>query len=298
LLLKPEFIITESGKIDKVKWKTASDSLTMETNRILAFFPKAITPPTRNGKPTNLYIKELVELEINSADENYIKNAIKSKNSTLNPNSELALHFKNFITEEEISKYTLPNSERTISINFSLDKNGKIINSKTNTKNKELDEKLLLIFKKFPFEKLNITSKNVLETYYYTIFTIEHYKKIVIHCNEKPEVFSESIFDEKCEKSDSPADLSFCFREKITYQIIKNFDSSLISQNDKENGIRLICVFQVDIDGTISRINAVNTNPKFSNELDRIIKKMPKAYKPALKDGMPIKTTYAIPISF
>lgn len=298
LLLKPEFMVTESGTIEKVKWKTTSDSLTKETNRIMALFPKAKTPPTRNGNPTRLYIKEFIDLEINSANENYIENAIKSKDTTLNPNCELAIHFKKFISEQEIKNYNLPIDQSRINISFSLDKNGKIINLKSSATKQELNEKLTDIFKKFPFEKLNIKLPNVLETYFYTIFTVEHNNKVVIHCNENPNIFSESYFDEKCEKSNSPENLSFCFKEKITYLIVKNFDSRLISQNDIDNGIRLICIVQVDIDGTVSRINALNTSPKFSNELDRIIKKMPKVYKPAYWKGQPIKTTYSIPISF
>jgi hypothetical protein len=298
LLLKPEFIVTESGTIEKVKWKTATDSLTTETKRIMALFPKAKTPPTRNGVPTRLYIKEFVVLEIQSKNENYIEDAIKSKDTTLNPNCELALHFKKFITEEEISNDKNPPQNGNGVISFSLDKNSKMINIKTGATKKELNEKLVDIFKKFPFEKLNIKFPNVLETYYYTIFSKEHNNKVVIHCNENPNMFSESYFDQKCEKSSSPEDLKFCFQEKITNQIVKNFDASLITQNDINNGIRLICIVQVDIDGTISRINALNTSPKFSNELDRIIKKMPKVYKPAYWKGVPIKTTYAIPISF
>lgn len=298
LLLKPEFIVNENGTIEKVKWKTASDSLTLETNRMMSLFPKAKTPPTRNGNPTSLYIKEFIDLEINSANENYVENAIKSRDKTLNPECELALHFKKFITAQEISDYNIIPKSYKVSISFSFDKNGKISKINANSKKQKLDEKLIEIFKKFPIEKLNIKSPNVLETYYYTIFTVEHYKKIVIHCNENPNIFSESYFDENCAKSNSPEDLGFCFKEKISNQIVKNFDTSLISQNDIDNGIRLICIVQVDIDGTISRINALNTSPKFSNELDRIIKKMPKVYRPAYWKGAPIKTTYSIPIRF
>lgn len=298
LLLKPEFIVTESGTIEKVKWKTATDSLTTETNRIMALFPKATTPATRNGMPTRFYIKEFVVLEIQSKNENYIENAIKLKDTTLNPNCELALHFKKFISEEEISKYKLPITESSVSINFSLDKKGNLVNLKWNVKNQELLEKLTSIFKKFPIEKLNIKQPSVLEVYHYNIFTVEYNNKVIIHCNENPNIFSESYFDPKCEKSSSPEDLRFCFQENITHNIVKNFDTALITQNDISNGIRLICIVQVDVDGTLSRINAMNTNPKYSNELDRIIKKMPKVYRPAYWKGSPIKTTYAIPISF
>lgn len=298
LVLTPEFIVTETGAIEKVKWKTKSDSLTIETNRIMALFPKAKTPPTRNGNPTRLYFKQLIDLEINSANENYIENSIQSKDTTLNPNSELALHFKKYITEEEIGDYIKALQKGNAVISFCLDKNGKMINLKADTNNQELNNRLIDILKKFPIEKLNIKSQNVLETYYYTIFTIEYNNKIVIHCNENPRIFSESYFDEKCEKSKSPEDLRFCFQENISFQIVKNFDAKLISQNDVDNTIRLVCIVQVDVDGTISRINALNTSPKFSNELDRIIKKMPKVYKPAYWKGKPVKTTYSIPIAF
>ena len=298
LFLMPEFIVTENGTLEKVAWKTASDSLTLETNRIMALFPAAKTPSTRNGNPSRMYIKESIELEIQSKNEDYIENALKSKDTTLNANSELAIHFKKFITVEEISKYKVPIPDSKVTINFSLDKKGDIVNTKSNVKNKELDEKLIAIFEKFPKEKLNIKQTNVLEIYHYTIFTVEYDNKIIIHCNENPNIFSEAYFDQKCEKSISPQDLRFCFQERVTNQIVKNFDGSLITPNDVANGLRVVFIIQVDVDGTLTRINAMNTNPKYSNELDRIIKKMPKVYKPAYWKGEPIKTTYAIPISF
>jgi len=72
----------------------------------------------------------------------------------------------------------------------------------------------------------------------------------------------------------------------------------LISQDDIKNGFRLTCVVLVDVDGTISNLNVSTTSPKFSKELDRIINKMPKVYRPAYKKGVPIETAYSIPITF
>lgn len=298
LSLNPEFIVNQSGIVEKVKWNKATDSLTIETNRIMASFPKAKTPPTRNGNPTRLYIKEIIDLEIGSNNENYIENAVKAKDTTLNPNCELALHFKNFITEEEISSYIKKVNGVKVVIRFSIDKKGKMINLNASSINQELNNRLVEIFKKFSFEKLNIKSPNVLETYSYTIFTLEYNHKVIIHCNENPNIFSEVIFEKKCEKSDSAEDLRFCLQENIIYHILKNFDATLITQNDIYNRIRLMLSIQVDVDGTLSRINTREINPKYSNELDKIIKNMRKVYKPAYYNGTPIKSTLSIPISF
>lgn len=315
LSLNPEFIVNESGIVEKVKWNTATDSLTIETNRIMALFPKAKSPPTRNGNPTRLYIKEFLNLEIASNNEDYIENAINSKDTTLNPKCELALHFKKYITEEEISDYLKKYKSGKGVISFSLDKkgqmvdlkansyvqelnNGKMINVNTSSNNQELNNRLIEIFKKFSIEKLNIKYPNVLETYSYTIYTVEYDHKAIIHSNENPTVFSDVIFDQKCEKSDSAEDLRFCLQEKIHYHIVKNFDATLITQNDIYNRIRLSFKIQIDVDGTLSRINTSSINPKFSNELDKILKEMPKVYRPAYFNRVPIKSTYTIPISF
>ncbi len=298
LSLNPEFIVNESGLVEKVKWNTATDSLTTESNRIMALFPKAVKPPTRNGNPTRLYIKELINLEIGSNNENYIENAINAKDTTLNPNCELALHFKKYITEEEISNYLNKNKSRNGVIRFSLNKKGKMINLKASSTSQELNNRLFEIFKKFSFEKLNIKSPNILETYNYTIYTVEYDHKVKIHCNENPVIYSGVIFDQKCEKSDSPEELRFCLQEKIHYHIVKNFDAKLITPNDIYNKIQLMFTIMVDVDGTLSRVNNMEINPKFSNELDKILKEMPKVYKPAYFNGVPIKSTYTIPISF
>lgn len=289
----PEFMVTENGTIEKVKWKTASDSLTIETNRIMTLFNKIKTPPMRNGNPTKLYIKEVLDLEIDSENDVYVQSSAKIRNKTLNPNTELALHFKKFISEAALEKLNKTSSKNKAEIRFSLDKNSKMINLTAKSFDEKTNNQLVEIFKKFPFEKLNIKQPNVLDTYYFTIFTVNYNGKVTIRCNENPFIYSEAIFDAKCGKSNSPEDLKTCNQDKISNLITSHFDKSLISQNDKDFKTNLNCFIEVDVDGTITQKNGTNTSQKFSNEFYRIFAIFPRALKPAYWKGKPVKSTYA-----
>ena len=294
--LKPNFLITEKGTIEKIKCKTPSDSLTKELIRVISLFPVAKTPPLRNGKPTRLFFTGSVSLIVDTTNETYAEDVIKSKDSTLNPNGELALHFKNFITEEEISKYPFLKFPNKISINFTISKKGKLNNLTASSRSEILNKKLIEIFNKFPFEKLNIKSTNVLESYSYTIFTVEYNNKIVIQCNDKPNVFLTPCYDKYCEKSDSPEELKKCFNESISSYIVKNINHNIINDTKILGDIITYCAFSVAADGKIVVLKVQAPNPIIANELEEILKRHPNIYKPAYYNGVAIGFAYRIPV--
>ena len=129
----------------------------------------------------------------------------------------------------------------------------KVINSKTTSKNKILNSNLVEIFKKFPIEKLNINSTNVLENYNYTVIS-NAYPVNVIQCNDKPDVHIAPCYDKHCEKSDSSEELMECFNERISAYISKSFDTSVRSKTNLTGDVRIYCSFQVDVDTKIINV--------------------------------------------
>ena len=297
LTLKPRFIIDEKGRVEQVIVKNPKDSLSVELKRILIQFPIAKTPALRNGKPTKLPFNETIKLIINSENKEYIADVIKSKDSTLNPNSELALHFKKFIGDEQLKKIDFPFNTKNIRLRFSIDKKGKVINSKTTSKNKILNSNLVEIFKNFPIEKLNINSTNVLETYNYNIIS-NAYPVNVIQCNDKPDVYIAPCYDKHCEKSDSSEELMECFNERISAYIAKSFDTSVRSKTNLTGDVRIYCSFQVDVDTKIINVKVKAPNPSLANEMEEMLKDMPSVYKPSYLNGVAIKSSYTIPVTF
>lgn len=297
ITLKPEFIINEKGVVELKPIKNPKDSLTIELNRVITLLPNAITPPLRNGNPSRINFKGSVGLQIDSDNEKYVADVIKSKDSTLNPNSELALHFKKFIGDEQLKKIDFPFNTKKIRLRFSIDKKGKVINSKTTSKNKILNSNLVEIFKNFPIEKLNINSTNVLETYNYTIIS-NAYPVNVIQCNDKPDVYIAPCYDKHCEKSDSSEELMECFNERISAYISKSFDTSVRSKTNLTGDVRIYCSFQVDVDTKIINVKVKAPNPSLANEMEEMLKDMPSVYKPAYLNGVAIKSSYTIPVTF
>lgn len=297
LSLNPRFIVDEKGRIEKVIVKNPKDSLSIELKRVLSHFPMAKTPALRNGKPTKLPFNETINLIIDSENKEYIADVIKSKDSLLNPNNELALHFKKFISKEELEKIFFRPGVKKIGIGFSLDKKGKMIDVKANSLNPILNKRLIEIFRTFPIEKLNIKSTNALESYSYTIIS-EAFPVNVIQCNDKPNVYIPSIYDKSCEKSDSPGELIKCFNEEISSHIIRTFDTKVRNKTNLTGDIRIYCSFQIDVDSKIINIKVKAPNPSLGNELEESIKNMPNVCKPAFLNGVAIKSSYRIPLLF
>lgn len=77
----------------------------------------------------------------------------------------------------------------------------------------------------------------------------------------------------------------------------KFITSNLHYHQDKPAG-RLIVSFDVNTDGILSNYNIIKgLTPKLNNEAISVLKKMPK-WKPAVKNGKPVKFNYTIPIVF
>ena len=298
LNLEMKFIIDETGVVKNIKSKTPTESLTNELNRIIAQFPKAKIPPFRNGKPTRLFYKTNILLLIDSKDSIYQDDVEKANNTLLlNPNNQLALHFKKYISDKELKNIIFPIKQKHIKVFFSVNKKGEPIEVKTNSKDLKLNSKIVRIFKEFPFEKLNINSSNVLDLYSYHIISKE-YDKNVIKCNDKPSVTTLPFFNKKCEKSKTPSELKKCFSNNMSNILIRKFDRHLRHKTTLTGDIKIRSSFVIDTLGKIINVKVKAPNPFLANEIERIIKTIPNVYKPSYFNGKPKNYPFSLPIRF
>jgi hypothetical protein len=291
--LKPEFIINERGAIELLPKSSPPDSLAIEINRVLTLFPVAKTPPLRNGHPTRLNYKGSVRLLIDSDSEKYKKETNKVVDTTLNPNCDLALHFKKYINESELMGNVFPLSKESVEISFGIDKKGKMIDITASTGNNPvLNNRLITIFKSYPFEKLNINSTNVLATYKYTIIT-KGVPMNVIQCNVTPNVYIPPYFDKTCENSNSSAEIMKCFAEKTMQYFSNNMGNSyFLKHTEFTKSFTLVCEFKVDTDAKIIDVRVQTPDPNLANDMEKIIKNIDSVYKPAYLNGKPVKYTH------
>ena len=298
LNLRVAFSINEQGAIEQINCKAPTDSLTQELNRVIALFPKAKMPATRNGKPTSFLYKKNIGLTIESQNVEYKEEIEKHKDELINSSdtllsseNELALHFKNQISQEQLSKIVFPLTKSVISLSFNIDKKGNPVNIKTNAGTPQQNSMLVSIFNKFPFEKLNIQSTNTLEIYRYTLI-IKRYDKTIIKCNDKPIVFIPPFFNKHCEKLKSSEDVYNSLNENISSIIKSEFKRSLPNSTKLSGIIKISCSFQIDSEGKIINVKGYAPNPIISNKLEEIIKNITSVYKPAYLNGKAISTNY------
>ncbi|MGJ8744438.1 energy transducer TonB [Polaribacter sp.] len=289
LKLNPKFLINSDGSLSKIKIKTASRELSEELHRIIALFPKPITPAMCNGNPTGYFYKGYFNLFVNESDE------ILPKLSTEN---ELALHFKNHLSEKELQNIPFSKKQDEIKLIFSIDKKGKAVEIKTlnYNANKSSYNKLVSIFKKFPIEKLNINSKDILEWYIYTIITKSN-NKTIVECSNTAKVEKTSVF-KGCKKSKNPTDLRKCNREKVVAHVSEKFDMNLLNNTKLKGKVRLFCSFSIDTDGSVVDVKVKTPSAYLSNEVKKVLKNVPKAIAPAYQNGKAVKISYKIPITF
>ncbi len=300
LNLRVKFLINEKGVIEQINCKAPTDSLSRELNRIIALFPKAKSPATRNGIPTNFIYEKTIDLQIESKNDEYTKEVeeyneqLYSNDSFLNPNSDLALHFKKYISNKELNDIPLIDFP-VLSIYFDIDKKGNPINIKTNA-NTELNNQLVAIFRYFPFEKLNIKPLNTIDSYSYPII-INRYNKNIITSKEKPFVHTPPIFDKDCHLSSSK-ELDNCMNENIKTIVVNNFKRTIGNKTKLTGIIKISFSFQIDAEGKITNVKATAPNPSISNELEQLIKNISTVYKPQYLNGIAVSRIYRYSYSF
>lgn len=298
LNLHVKFLVNKQGAIEQINCKASTDSLTLELNRVIALFPKAKIPATRNGKPTSFIYKKTIDLEIDSNNEKYKEEVemyneriINSNDNFLNPESELALHFKKYIKTEELAKIVFHVNHPGVFLYFNIDKNGKPIDIKTNAYTLDLNNRLVEIFKKFQFEKLNIKPVNVIDSYSYPII-INRLNKNIIVSNDRPFVHTPPIFDKDCEASISSNELHDCMNQNVKNLVVNNFKRTIRSKTKLIGIIKISFSFQIDAESRITNVKAVAPNPTICNELEQLIKNISVVYKPQYLNGNAVSKTY------
>ena len=296
LKLSVKFLVDYDGGIKNIECKAPTEALTEELNRMMETFPKAKVAPTRNGNPTFWEIKEHIFLIIEPKTESYKDEVQKSKDTLLDENSDLALHFKKYITDTELQNIKLQARQHSVIISFSIDKNGRYIDVSNNIKDVLFNEKLNSILRTYPIEKHGIGQVDLLAKYSYSVIT-KGYDNYTIQTQQEPMVMLSPIF-KGCEKEKSFNDIKKCNSVKVGYQINKEFDKNLRSKTDLKGDIRIFCVFKVDTDGKIVDVKVQAPNPFLANEVESIIKSLPPVIKPGIQNGKPVKVPFSLPVVF
>ncbi|GMN06235.1 hypothetical protein MTsPCn5_16240 [Croceitalea sp. MTPC5] len=95
---------------------------------------------------------------------------------------------------------------------------------------------------------------------------------------------------------ENAADKRACFQERIQEHIRKHFNYPLEAQEQGIEG-RVSVVFQITKDGSIANIRKRGPHELLENEVERIIKRLPKM-EPGRQDGTSVDVPFSIPVNF
>ncbi|MGH1518636.1 energy transducer TonB [Chryseobacterium sp. JK1] len=79
--------------------------------------------------------------------------------------------------------------------------------------------------------------------------------------------------------------------------IRKHIGQEMNTSKFTESGLfKSVTTFDVNPDGSISSVSTTGNSPILNQEMDRIMKKLKKKWKPATINGRPVKTQYTMPM--
>jgi bla regulator protein BlaR1 len=110
-------------------------------------------------------------------------------------------------------------------------------------------------------------------------------------------VVEEVPFFPSCETLTSNKERKQCTSGEITSFVNKNFDMKLAKELGLEGTQRILVIFKIQKDGSISDIKSRAPHPELEKEAIRVINALPKM-QPGMQKGKPVVVPYSLPILF
>lgn len=277
------FIIDTLANTEANCSKAPTVKLALELDRVLNLLPVK-EPALRNGRPINFSEEANLALVIESLEPN--KSYLKEFTVLYPDGSDIAMHFYNKIKDDEFENaLKLPN----VYLYFNINKRGKYINIRNSIQNKALNAQVNKIFSDLPIEKLHLEKVDPMVTYSFRLMQKLKDKKMYIFPFENKPQTKKSIAIEGCEEERNDYDVQKCNREKVLFYVRKHFDVSLRSKTKIQGNIMIKTNVFIETTGEVSGIVVKSANPFLSNEMDRVIRKMPYKISPMEVNGEPVK---------
>ncbi len=188
-----------------------------------------------------------------------------------------------------------------------FDKSGNIILTKSNLKTSSdyTPKKFIDILENFPqiIPRFDIIG-NPGESYSNETFAFKiEEKKLIPIDNYEPQIKEFIRIDSNpiypnCSDLISINESTNCLNKIFKKEISRKFNINLVYQLALSSGVKTIAVhFRINKLGKIDNLIARSTRIELEDEVLRIMKSIPKAEQPAMKNGEPIDTYFLIPIN-
>ncbi len=218
-------------------------------------------------------------------------------------NSDLANFFKIYLEKKLLKKidfsevkwsYLYKDISRseynyTIRLTFEISKTGKASGFKIYTGDKDLDRKIVEIFKKYPLEKLALTEADKSGRISVQLFAKEN-KNTVIKAS-KFAVVDQLPTLKNCENLQTNWQKNNCLYERLYEYILQNISLKTINKQELRGEILFRPRFTIDSKGKIVHVNSIAPNSVIKNEIDRLIASFDQVLAPGTRNNLP-KNTY------
>lgn len=237
--------------------------------------------------------------------QNEYKNEINTFKDLAKPskNSDLANHFKIYLEKKLLKKIDFSSikwstfykdvsknkTDLSVRLTFELSKTGKATNCRINSRDKELEKKIIEVFKKFPLEKLGIKESDKSGKISVQLFARED-NETVIKASQFAVVDVPPVI-KGCEDSTLYWQINKCLYDRLYDYILKNI--SLKTLNSQELRGEIICRprFTINSEGKITNVNSIAPNKVIKDEIDRVILSFNEIIEPGKRNNVP-KNTY------
>ncbi len=223
------------------------------------------------------YTKEDTENEYINENSTFQALALPTENSDLSDFFKIYLE-KKLLKKIDFSKIkesylykNISNSKYnyTIRLTFELSKTGKATNCRINTGNKELDRKIIEVFKKYRLEKLALKESDKLGKISVQLFAKEN-KEIIIKASQFAVIDIPPIIKE-CDDLQLYWQLNKCFYDKLYAFLLKNISLKTLNNQDLRGEIIFSPRFTINKEGKITNVNSIAPNKVIKDEIDRVI---------------------------
>lgn len=209
--------------------------------------------------------------------------------------NDFAIYLKDNLSLQDIKNANLNKINDRISIYFELDSFGKPKEITTTSRSKNLENKIIELFKNYNLNNLNFVDKHPFNRYFTSIIVFENGVNIVktnsiISYNRSP-------MYKGCEKSVSVKEARNCFSRQIQIHFARKFNTKIINTLKLSPGPKRIYIyFMVDKKGKITNITCKAPHKKITDEVLKVMKKLPKV-KPAIFGRKKVNINYNIPFT-
>ena len=269
-----------------------------EVLRALSTFPKIQKEGVLNDIIQQPFYSSYIEFK--KGETPVYKNRLQENANFSKPtlDNDLSLFFTEKLSENDLKKINLNRIYNRFVISFELDKNKKIFNINTNARSKEIDRKMIAVFKNFPFEKLNFADITPFNRYSIQVLSFTN-NETIVNASSVISYIRIPIYP-GCERSKDLKDAKKCFSKGVQKTFGQNFDTELPNRLGLASGkIKVLISFKVNLEGKVSNIytKLSRSSTPLSNEIKRVMNLIPKMTFAPVNNGKPVNIKYSIPFT-